>query len=187
MAKVYVQRNLNEVIKMERSNTLNQSPKRSVNLQDIEGFLYREVRLLDERRFEEWMDLFTEDGYYWVPARPGQTSPVEEVSLFYDDRELMRTRIQRLRHPRIHAQIPPSRTCHLMGNLQIEDAVPDGADYLVSSVMIMFEYRPGSEMQIFGGRCTHALRLEDKKIKIFWKRVDLVNCDAVFGQLVLPF
>ena len=38
---------------------------------EVERFLYREARLLDERRFEEWMNLFAEDGYYWVPAAPG--------------------------------------------------------------------------------------------------------------------
>ena len=64
---------------------------------DIEKFLYREVRLLDERRFEEWTDLFAEDGYYWVPAYPGQDDPYKAVSIFFDDRDLMRTRLSRQR------------------------------------------------------------------------------------------
>ncbi len=76
----------------------------------IEDFLIREVRLLDERHFEEWRDLFDEDGYYWVPLRPDQSDPASEASLFYDDRQMMRTRFERLRHPRIHAQTPPHRT-----------------------------------------------------------------------------
>ena len=55
--------------------------------------------MLDERRFEEWRDLFAEDGHYWVPLKPGQESPMGECSLFYDDRTIMATRFERLRHP----------------------------------------------------------------------------------------
>ena len=55
----------------------------------FETFLIQEARLLDERRFREWMELFAEDGTYWVPAVPGQVSPLDQASLFYDDRELM--------------------------------------------------------------------------------------------------
>ncbi|HWM76977.1 MAG TPA: aromatic-ring-hydroxylating dioxygenase subunit beta, partial [Methylomirabilota bacterium] len=37
--------------------------------QEIESFLYREADLLDERRYEEWLELFTEDAHYWMPLR----------------------------------------------------------------------------------------------------------------------
>ena len=59
----------------------------------VEEFLVHEARLLDERRFREWMELFAEDGTYWVPAAPDQESPFAQASLFYDDRNLMRTRV----------------------------------------------------------------------------------------------
>ena len=87
-------------------------------------FLFMEARLLDERRFEEWWELFTDDGYYWVPARPDQPNPLDEVSIFYDDKDLMETRIKRLRHPRVHAQIPHTRTAHLVTNVLLEPDVP---------------------------------------------------------------
>ena len=47
----------------------------------FEEFLIHEARLLDERRFREWMELFTEDGTYWVPAVPDQASPLDQASL----------------------------------------------------------------------------------------------------------
>jgi len=53
----------------------------------FETFLIQEARLLDERRFREWMELFAEDGTYWVPAVPDQASPFDQASLFYDDRQ----------------------------------------------------------------------------------------------------
>src|SRR5260370_19020183 len=83
----------------------------------FETFLIQEARLLDERRFREWMELFAEDGTYWVPAVPDQASPFDQASLFYDDRELMKTRVPRLQHPPIHTHTPPSRTAPLVRNL----------------------------------------------------------------------
>src|ERR1700704_6082841 len=88
----------------------------------LEELLIHEARLLDERRFRDWMALFTEDGTYWVPAAPDQESPYSQASLFFDDRELMKTRIDRLEHPLIHVQTPPSRTVHLVSNVTIEPA-----------------------------------------------------------------
>ena len=84
---------------------------------EVEKFLYREVRLLDERRFEEWTDLFSKDGTYWVPAYPDQDDPYKAVSIFFDDKELMRTRLSRLDHPKVHAQKPASRTVHFLSNI----------------------------------------------------------------------
>mgnify|MGYP000700824921 FL=1 len=36
---------------------------------EIEQFLYQEAELLDERQFEDWLDLLTEDIRYWMPMR----------------------------------------------------------------------------------------------------------------------
>jgi ethylbenzene dioxygenase beta subunit len=35
-------------------------------IREVEQFLYREARLLDERRFHEWLALFTDDVRYWM-------------------------------------------------------------------------------------------------------------------------
>ena len=164
-----------------------QSAARSLTKDEAEAFVLREAQLLDERRLEEWADLFTEDGYYWVPARPDQDNPHDEVSLFFDDREFMTTRIQRLRHPRLHSQDPPSRTLHVVSSVRIEDEALDDADVLVSSTMVMFEHRPKRGQRVFGARCHHALRFVGEDLKIAWKKVTLVNCDDSFEALLLPF
>ena len=152
----------------------------------LERAVYHEMRLLDERRFEEWMDLFTEDGYYWAPTQPDQRSPHDHVSLIHDDREFMKARIGRLRHPRMHQQTPPSRACRLVSNVRVEPDPPSGAQYLVASVMVMFEYRKG-EQRVFAGHCQHAFRYEGSEFKIAWKRVDLINSDDVFPMIAVPF
>lgn len=169
------------------SGSVKTSSSDALDLRKAEEFVLDEARLLDERRFEDWMGLFTEDGYYWVPARPGQEDFTNEISLFLDDREFMATRIRRLRHPSIHAETPPSRTFHLISNIRIEHNAPETAHYLVSSGMIMLEYRPKRGQRVFGGRCHHALRRDGNELKIFWKKVELINCDDTFGPLTLPF
>jgi benzoate/toluate 1,2-dioxygenase beta subunit len=72
----------------------------------LEDFIIHEARLLDARRFRDWMELFADDGTYWVPAVPDQNSPFDQASLFYDDRELMKTR---RRAPRISLAMSSSR------------------------------------------------------------------------------
>jgi ethylbenzene dioxygenase subunit beta len=141
--------------------------------------------LLDQRRFRDWMGLFTEDGSYWVPAVPEQKSPFDQASLFYDDRELMRTRIERLEHPRIHVQTPPSRTAHLIGNILVEQADAAEGEYVVGSTVIMVEYREEAQ-RLFAGRQRHRLRRDGETFRIVQKRVDLINCDSAFEAMAVP-
>src|SRR5258708_13184542 len=63
-------------------------------------FLEHEMRLLDEAKFDDWLALFTADAWYWVPSEPNQADPHETVSLIYDDRRLLETRVRRPAPPR---------------------------------------------------------------------------------------
>ena len=151
----------------------------------FEHFLFHEATLLDTRRFRDWMALFADDGTYWVPAVPNQESPFNQASLFYDDRELMKTRVDRLEHPRIHVQTPPSRTAHLIGNMIVEQADETKGEYLVGSTVIMVEYRD-EHQRVFAGRQRHRLRREGAGFRIVQKRVDLINCDSAFEAMAVP-
>jgi 3-phenylpropionate/cinnamic acid dioxygenase small subunit len=151
----------------------------------FEDFLIHEARLLDERRFRDWMALFADDGTYWVPAVPDQKSPFEEASLFYDDRDLMKTRIERLEHPRIHVQTPPSRTAHIVGNLVVEETDQAKGEYVIGSTFIMVEYRDDAQ-RLFAGRQRHRLRRHGDTFRIVQKRVDLINCDGAFEAMAVP-
>ena len=151
----------------------------------FELFLIYEARLLDDRRFYDWMELFTEDGYYWVPSAPDQENPFDHASLFYDDRELMKTRIDRLNHPRIYSQIPPSRTSHVIGNVLVEEADETAGEYLISSNFNMTEYRLRNQ-RIFAGRYLHRLKKNGAGFATAWKKVALINCDAPVGVIAVP-
>jgi 3-phenylpropionate/cinnamic acid dioxygenase small subunit len=151
----------------------------------FEDFIIHEARLLDTRRFRDWMDLFADDGTYWVPAVPNQKSPFDQASLFYDDRGLMKTRVERLEHPRIHVQTPPSRTAHLVGNVVVEESDAAANEYVVGSTVIMVEYRDDAQ-RVFAGRQRHRLRRDGETFRIVQKRVDLINCDSAFDAMAVP-
>ena len=156
-----------------------------IDRRPFEDFIVHEARLLDARRFRDWMGLFADDGTYWVPAVPNQPSPLDQASLFYDDRDLMKTRIDRLEHPRIHVQTPPSRTAHLVGNVVVEAADDARGEYVVGSTVIMVEYRD-EHQRVFAGRLVHKLRRTADGLRIVQKRVNLVNCDAAFDAMAVP-
>ena len=158
----------------------------ALEVAECEQFLIFEARLLDEGRFDEWLALFAADAWYWVPSQPNQASPHDTVSLIYDDRRLLETRIRRLASPRIYSQEPRSRTSRMIGNVTIEEATPDGSACTVRSKFQVLEYRRESQ-RIFGGTLLHRLVRNDGGIAIAWKRVDLVNCDAPHEGLVVPF
>ena len=160
-------------------------PTKPLDVQACEQFLLHEARLLDEGRFGEWLALFTPDASYWVPSEPDQKSPLDTVSLIYDDRRLLETRVRRLASPRIYSQEPRSRTSRIVTNVTIEEAAdPDAA--LVRSKFMLVEFRR-NEQRLFGGTSFHRLIVIEGDIKIAWKRIDLVNCDGPMDGIVVPF
>jgi|SRR5579885_1977383 len=160
----------------------------ALELAELQEFIEHEANLLDEQRFDEWFDLFADDGYYWVPARAGQESPLTHVSLFYDDKPTLKIRVERLKHPQIHSQTPRSKTVRLVSNFKFAPSADDPADQRsVTSKFVMLEDRPGVERRLFGGRYTHRLRATPSGLRIVAKRVDLTNCDQFFGSLTQPF
>jgi 3-phenylpropionate/cinnamic acid dioxygenase small subunit len=156
-----------------------------LKLEECESFLVHEARLLDEGRFDEWLALFTQDARYWVPSEPDQANPFDTVSLMYDDRRLLETRVRRLSSPRIYSQEPRSRTSRMIDNVTIEDE-KDAASTLVRSKFVLIEFRR-NEQRLFGGTCFHRLIVDGRAIRIASKQVNLVNCDAPLDGLVVPF
>src|SRR6202451_3172667 len=140
-----------------------------------EQFLLHEARLLDDGKFDDWLALFTPEAWYWVPSEPDQADPVETVSLIYDDRRLLETRVRRLASPRMYSQEPRSRTSRMIGNVSIEETGKGFAS--VRSKFMMIEYRR-EQQRLFGGTALHRLVQADGRIMIAWKTVRLVNCDA---------
>src|SRR5947207_14691909 len=97
---------------------------------ELARFVRFEARLIDEKRFEEWYELFTDDAYYWVPAVHGQKDPLLENSLAYEDKLLLRLRIERLKSPLAYSQRPASRCLHVLQEPEVEKSDGDRGEYL---------------------------------------------------------
>ncbi|MCQ8782137.1 aromatic-ring-hydroxylating dioxygenase subunit beta [Mangrovibrevibacter kandeliae] len=151
---------------------------------DLTDFVYREARLLDELRYEEWLSLYAEDAHYWMPAEWQQTDPRLQVSLMYEDILLLRIRVERLGGNRTYSQKPKSRAQHLLQAPQVDEINPAENRYRTWTSFHYAETR-GDEFTTYAGWARHELRVEDGALKIVLKRVDLVNFDAPFGNIQL--
>jgi benzoate/toluate 1,2-dioxygenase beta subunit len=158
----------------ERVQTMTAQPP---SLDVLTDFVFAEAALLDEAKWNEWLDLFAPEGKYWVPLSPDQPDPHEHVSLFYEDRILMEMRIKRLLHPRSFSLEPPLRTSRLVGNLRLKSVDHNARSCIVGSAFHLLEAR-GDEQRMIGGFYTHHLSYAGPKLKILQKRVDMINAQA---------
>jgi benzoate/toluate 1,2-dioxygenase beta subunit len=152
----------------------------AVDRSQVEQFVYHEARLMDENRYDEWLALWDDDALYWVPSNRDDIDPKREVSLIYDDRVRLGTRIMRLKSGNAHAQDPKSRMRRVVSNFEIvEDA--DGL-IKVESNFLLAELRRNKQ-DIFAGRTIHHLRPRDGGFKIAYKKVLLLNNDEYLDNL----
>ena len=140
----------------------------------IEQFLYREARYLDDREFEKWLDCYAEDVVYWMPERfnsLNMTDPADGISkpgdlaLFEETKETLHIRVARLATGLAWAEVPPSRTRHLVTNVQVE---PSDREFEVSVRSNFLIYRTQLEhsQDLFVGMRDDVLRKVDGKWKI---------------------
>jgi 3-phenylpropionate/cinnamic acid dioxygenase small subunit len=149
---------------------------------EVEQFLYRQAELLDAKQWQAWMDLFADDGAYWMPARPEQTEWESSPSIFIEDKLMMEIRKGRVTHPNAWSQAPLWETNHLVSHIALEDVTPDRI--VVRSRFHMMELRRDS-IRHFGGRYHHTLkRGADGQLKIQLQRVDLFNAQAPFDYVI---
>ena len=136
------------------------------------------------------MTLFADDGVYWAPSTPDQAGPADHVSLIYDDRDAMRTRIQRLRHPRIHAQNPHTRTSRIVVNPFVERFDDLAGTCVVRSKFMLYEYRPSipeAQERVLAGTYWHTLTTTPNGFLIRKKKALLANCDARLSPFFVWF
>lgn len=151
---------------------------------ELIDFVYAEARLLDEQRFDEWLNLYTDDGRYWMPLMPGQQDARLHASLLYEDKLLLKVRIERLAGQRTFSQQPKSRCHHLLQAPAVEQRDDDAGRYTLRTAFHYVETRV-DDQTLYAGWATHELVTQGDALRIRLKRVDLLNCDAAFGNLQL--
>ena len=148
---------------------------------DVVRFIYREARLLDEKRWDEWYSLFSEDAHYWVPLTHDQPDAEFHTSLAYEDKLLLRLRVERLRR-RPPSQHPESWSQHVLQMPEIE--CQDSGSWLTRTAFCYAEAR-GDAMQMLTGVALHHLVQQDGALRIRLKRINLLNCDAALPSIQL--
>lgn len=149
-------------------------------LREVEQFLYREARLQDEHRYDEWEGLWTDDAMYWVPAGGDDIDPSKQMSIIYDNRSRIGTRIKQFHTGKRHAQNPPSRLRRLISNVELLGR--EGDDILAGANFMVFESRERGTT-IWAGRTEYRLRPGDDGLRLAAKKVMLVDNDRPLNTL----
>jgi benzoate/toluate 1,2-dioxygenase beta subunit len=117
------------------------------DLREVEQFLYREARFADENDYDSWEALWTDDAIYWVPASDMDSDPLTCVSIIYDNRNRISTRLKQVRTGKRYAQAPPSHMRRLLSNVEIlggRRSAAGDVDIEVGCNFIVFESRTRS-------------------------------------------
>ena len=161
-------------------------------LREVEQFLYREARMLDERRFHEWLELFTDDVRYWMPGRSNrypkiskaiaildpdryteeELSREDELAIMDETKETLCRRIARLHTGMAWAEDPPSRTRHMLSNIEVEPG--DAAtEVKVYANFMVYRSRAETEQDFYVGARQDVLRQVDGAWKIARRKIIL--------------
>ena len=161
-------------------------------ISEVEQFLYREARLLDDRKFHEWLELLTDDIRYWMPVRSnrypviskaisildGSRYEEEELSkegdlaIMDEDKDSLTRRVERLDTGMAWAEDPPSRTRHMVSNVEVEEA-PNPSELKVYSNFIMYRTRAETEQDFYVGSREDILRKVDGQWKVAYRKIVL--------------
>lgn len=152
-------------------------------LRAVEQLLYRQAEHLDGKNWQGFIDLFADDGLYWMPASPEQTTGDGVPSIFYEDRSLMTVRMKRLQHPRAWSQMTAWGTSHLVGNVTIESVDGATGDLVAKSRFHMLEFRNDASRP-FAGSYRHHLRATADGYRIALQRVDMVNGQGTYDYVL---
>jgi 3-phenylpropionate/cinnamic acid dioxygenase small subunit len=159
---------------------------------EVEQFLYREARLLDERRFHQWLELLTDDIRYWMPVRttryPKGSKAIAildrdryeaeelakegELAVLDETKQTLSMRVARLDTGLAWAEDPPSRTRHIIANVEVEAGDKD-SELKVYANFIVYRNRGETEQDFFVGRREDVLRQVDGTWKIARRKIIL--------------
>jgi benzoate/toluate 1,2-dioxygenase subunit beta len=151
----------------------------------VEQFLYRECRLADEGDYDAWEALWTDDALYWVPVGGEGGDPQQQMSVIYDNRNRISTRLKQLRTGKRYAQAPPSNLRRLLSNIEFlggRDNPEGSLDLEVGANFLAIESRPRGT-RLWGGRTTYRLRRRGDDLLLAYKKVVLVDNDQPLPTL----
>jgi benzoate/toluate 1,2-dioxygenase subunit beta len=146
---------------------------------EVHKLVLYEARLLDEWRWDDWLDLFSDDAIYWIPIKE-DVDPKLSPSIIFEDKEMLTVRIEQLARQKRLAQTPRSQTIHQITNLEVTSA--DSQASTVRYNLLVIEVRSGDwrhnglgEKHFFAGRCEIAFKRIDERWKVLSKKIILLD------------
>lgn len=164
----------------------------------VQQFLTREAHLLDDNRFTDWLDLFSDDVTYWLPVTGNRvmpdldkaTHPFGDLAHFEETKATLTARVRRLRTGMAWAESPPSRTRHLVSNIEVARIVaPAGqvGELLVRSAFLLYRTHMEYDEDIMGGCRTDVLRPGDDGFRIAHRSIRLDQSVLLAKNLAVFF
>ncbi|WFM71718.1 benzoate 1,2-dioxygenase small subunit [Halomonas sp. CKK8] len=149
----------------------------SISYHDIQAFLYREARLLDDRQWDEWLECYSKDAVFWMPAWDDDDQltrdPNAEISLiYYPNREGLEDRVYRIKTERSGASTPEPRTTHQITNLEVLKEEGDTVELRFNWHTLVHRYK---KTDSFFGACFYTLDVSEETPLITKKTVVLNN------------
>ena len=152
---------------------------------EIEEFLFQEAEMLDERNFEDWLELLSDDIRYWMPMRRNVkfgeldrefTREGQDINWFDEGKETLVRRVKQILTGVHWAEEPLSRICHFVTNVQILDAAPSASDPTKVSTkcrFLVYRNRVETETDFLIGKREDTLRKENGAWKIAGRKIIL--------------
>ena len=138
--------------------------------QEITDFLYAEAELLDERRYDEWLALLSDDIRYWMPMRRNVkyddttrefTREREDISWFDEGKDTLARRVRQIQTGIHWAEEPRSRITHMVSNVQLLELVGDTnepREVAVKSRFLIYRNRVETETDLLVGKREDTVR-----------------------------
>lgn len=155
-------------------------------MREFEDLMYREADLLDERRYEEWLDLFTDDVTYWMPMRKNvawedresDITDEDDIAWIHDDKATLAKRVRQIMTGIHWAEEPLSRVSHLITNVRLAEpaelsATTAGTEYTVKSRFLVYRNRLETETDFLVGRRHDVIRRIDGALKFARRKIIL--------------
>ena len=149
----------------------------SITHQDIVAFVHREARLLDDRDLDQWLECYSPNATFWMPAWDDDDTlvkdPNKEVSLiYYSSRSGLEDRVFRLKTERSGASSPQPRTCHNIATLEVLQQAGSYVDLRFNWQTLSYRYK---KIDSYFGTSFYTLDTNGDTPKIVSKKVVLKN------------
>jgi 3-phenylpropionate/cinnamic acid dioxygenase small subunit len=159
---------------------------------ELMQFYIREAWLLDERKFAEWLDLFADDVLYFMPRRKNvprreahrELTALGDLAILEEDKRYLAMRVARLDTGMAWAEDPPSRTRHLVGNLEATPLA--GGEVAARTAFLVYRSHLETDSQLLSGSRDDVLRRADGAWKIA-RRTIILDANVLLDKNLSVF